>query len=122
VTVIDAREDYSAMPTTASRDVLIQATDLAAARAFYEGVLGLPVFMDEPHMIGLEAGGIRLFVDKGPAFGPVLDFHVDDLKAAKAGLIAAGCRLDQEDPSIPRCYLTDPFGLTFNIEQRGPTP
>jgi catechol 2,3-dioxygenase-like lactoylglutathione lyase family enzyme len=106
------------MPTAASRDVIIQTPDLAAARAFYEGVLGLAVFMEEPHMLGFEAGGLRLFVEKREPFGPVLDFLVDDLAAAKARLLAAGCRLVEEDPSIPRVYLTDPFGLSFNIDRR----
>jgi predicted enzyme related to lactoylglutathione lyase len=45
----------------------------------------------------------------------VLDFLVDDVQATKARLVAAGCRLDQEDASVPRVYLTDPFGLTFNL-------
>jgi catechol 2,3-dioxygenase-like lactoylglutathione lyase family enzyme len=107
-------------PIQSTRDIIIQTPDLAAARAFYEGVLGLPVFMDQPHMIGLETGGLRLFVEEAPAFGPVLEFLVDDLAATKARLLAAGCRLDQEDPSIPRCYFTDPFGLSFNIGERTP--
>jgi len=107
------------MPTAATRDVLIQAPDLAAARAFYEGVLGLALFMDEPNILGFEAGGLRLFVEKRPAFGPVLEFLVDDLAAAKTRLLAAGCRLVEEDAAIPRLYLNDPFGLTFNVGERG---
>jgi catechol 2,3-dioxygenase-like lactoylglutathione lyase family enzyme len=82
-------------------------------------MLGLPPFMDEPHMLGFETGALRLFVERGPAHGPVLDFRVDDREAAKTRLVAAGCRIVEEDPSVPRCYLTDPFGLTFNIEGRG---
>jgi hypothetical protein len=101
-----------------SRDIIIQVEDLAAARAFYEGELGFAIFMDQPHMIGLETGALRLFVEKAPAFGPVLDFLVDDVQAAKARLVAAGCRLDQEDASVPRVYLTDRFGLTFNLGKR----
>jgi predicted enzyme related to lactoylglutathione lyase len=70
-------------------------------------------------MLGFETGALRLFVERGPAHGPVLDFRVDDREAAKTRLVAAGCRIVEEDPSVPRCYLTDPFGLTFNIEGRG---
>jgi catechol 2,3-dioxygenase-like lactoylglutathione lyase family enzyme len=106
------------MSTTASRDVIIQTPDLEPARAFYEGVLGFDRFMDEPHILGFEAGGLRLFVEKREPRGPVLDFLVDDLEAAKARLLAAGCRLVEEDASIPRIYLTDPFGLSFNLDRK----
>ena len=102
----------------ATRDIIIQVEDLAAARAFYEEVLGFVVFMDRPHMVGLETGALRLFVEKAAPFGPVLDFLVEDVQASKARLTAAGCRLDQEDASVPRVYLTDPFGLTFNLGKR----
>jgi catechol 2,3-dioxygenase-like lactoylglutathione lyase family enzyme len=101
-----------------SRDVIIKTPDLAAARAFYGGVMGLTVFMDEPAMIGLETGALRLFVERAPSSGPVLDFLVDDIEAAKARLVGAGCHVVEEDSSIPRCYLRDPFGLTFNIDRR----
>ena len=48
------------------------------------------------------------------------EFFVDDLAATKARLTAAGCRIEQEDPSVPRCYVRDPYGLVFNIAvQRG---
>jgi predicted enzyme related to lactoylglutathione lyase len=113
-----SRRIAGASPTRSTRDVILRADDLAAARAFYQGVLGLTLFMDEPHMLGLESGALRLFVERGAAHGPVLDFLVDDLEAAKTRLTAAGCRVVEEDPAIPRCYLTDPFGLTFNIEGR----
>lgn len=106
------------MNARSSRDIIIQTPDLDAARAFYEGDLGFAVFMDEPHMIGLETGALRLFVEKAPAFRPVLDFLVDDVQATKGRLMAAGCRLDQEDASVQRVYLTDPFGLTFNLGKR----
>jgi len=32
-------------------------------------------------------------------------------------VLAAGCALVEEDPAVPKCYLRDPFGLVFNIEQ-----
>ncbi len=81
-------------------------------------MLGLTAFSRSAQMIGLEAGAFRVFLDRGPPYGPVFDFYVDDLAAAKARLVAAGCRMDEDDPSIPRCYVRDPFGLTFNIEER----
>jgi catechol 2,3-dioxygenase-like lactoylglutathione lyase family enzyme len=104
--------------TVSTRDILIQTDDLDAATEFYEKVLGLEVFMREPAMTGLESGAFRLFLDKAEPYGPVLEFKVDDLEAAKRALTAAGCRIENEDQSIPRCYIRDPFGLIFNIAQK----
>ena len=104
--------------STASRDVLLQCEDIDEAARFYETVLGLSVFRRDPDLVGLETGAFRLFLDRGPAYGPVFEFHVDDLAAAKARLIEAGCRIEQEDPAVPRCYMRDPYGLIFNIAVR----
>jgi catechol 2,3-dioxygenase-like lactoylglutathione lyase family enzyme len=101
-----------------TRDILIQTDRPDEARAFYEGVLDFAVFQDDPNMRGLETGAFRLFLDPGPPLGPVLEVLVDDLAAAKAKLLAAGCVVEQEDPAIPRCYVRDPFGLIFNLGQR----
>jgi catechol 2,3-dioxygenase-like lactoylglutathione lyase family enzyme len=101
-----------------TRDILIQTMDLEAAIAFYENVLGLRVFMREPAMVGLESGAFRLFLDRAEPYGPVLEFKVDDFESSKQRLIAAGCRIENEDPSVPRCYVRDPYGLIFNIAQK----
>lgn len=101
-----------------TRDILLQTERIEEAAAFYERQFGLTRFMDEPGMIGLEADGFRLFLDRAPPYGPVLELFVDDLEAAKASLVGAGARIDEEDPSIPRCYVTDPFGLTYNIVRK----
>jgi catechol 2,3-dioxygenase-like lactoylglutathione lyase family enzyme len=106
------------MGAVSTRDILIQTEDLEAATAFYETVLGLGVFMREPAMVGLESGAFRLFLDKAEPYGPVLEFKVDDFEAAKGRLVAAGCRIENEDPSVPRCYVRDPYGLIFNIAQK----
>jgi catechol 2,3-dioxygenase-like lactoylglutathione lyase family enzyme len=101
-----------------SRDILIQTEDLDAARAFYEKNLGLAVFMEERNIIGLEAGAFRLFLERRASYGPVFEFFVDDLAAARKQLTQAGCAIDIEDPAMPKCYVRDPYGLMFNIAQR----
>ena len=103
---------------TSSRDVLIQTEDLDAAQAFYEQQLGLTAFMKEETIVGLEAGAFRLFLERGPKFGPVFEFFVDDLEIAKAELQAAGCVIEIEDATVPKCYVRDSYGLTFNIAKR----
>jgi hypothetical protein len=39
------------------------------------------------------------------------------MQAAKSRLLAAGCTVVEEAPAVPRCYIRDPFGLVFNIEE-----
>jgi predicted enzyme related to lactoylglutathione lyase len=103
---------------TSSRDVLIQTEVLDDAVHFYEKVLGLRITQHSDTLVGFESGSFCLYVEKGPSYGPVFEFYVADLVSAKRELIAAGCRIENEDPSIPRCYIRDPFGLIFNLAQR----
>jgi predicted enzyme related to lactoylglutathione lyase len=108
-------EDVMNHQPLSSRDILVQTVDIDTAAAFYEKQLGLTTFQRDPDLIGLEAGAFRLFLERAPAYGPVLEFFVNDLEDAKARLVAAGCRIENEDPSVPKCYIRDPYGLTFNI-------
>ena len=102
-----------------SRDVIIQTDNWAKAIEFYKTTLGFRVTHRSPDMIGFETGAFCLYVEKGNRPGPVFNFLVPNLQATKDGLLAAGCSLVEENPAVPRCYIRDPFGLTFNIEQKG---
>jgi catechol 2,3-dioxygenase-like lactoylglutathione lyase family enzyme len=102
----------------ASRDVIIRTDRFEAASRFYESVLGFKKFHDTESMAGFETGAFRLYVERGPAQGPVFDYVVTDLKAAMLALLSAGCTMLEEDPALPRCYIRDPHGLMFNIEQK----
>ena len=102
----------------ASRDVIIQTANFQAATQFYANVLGLKAAHASGTLVGFDAGAFRLYVESGPDHGPVFDFLVSDFQAAKVALLAAGCTLMEEDVSVPRCYIRDPYGLVFNIEQR----
>ena len=101
-----------------TRDVLIQTDKLDEAVRFYQSVLGLRVTHQSETMVGFETGSFCLYIDKGPSYGPVFEFCVADLKAAKQKFIAAGCRVENEDPAVPRCYVRDPFGLVFNLAEK----
>ena len=105
-------------PFRASRDVIIRTQNFAAANRFYGEVLGLPVAYRADNLMGFDAGSFRLYVEPGAAHGPVFDFLVPDFAAAKAALLAAGCVVVEENPTVPRCYIRDPHGLVFNIEER----
>jgi len=98
-----------------SRDVIIRTGEWSEAVRFYERVLGFDVASRAESIVGFETGAFRLYVEAGPAHGPVFDFLVTDVPATKARLMSAGCTLLEEDPSVPRCYLRDPFGVVFNV-------
>ena len=98
-----------------SRDVILRTSHWDQAREFYERILGFKVAAETDNIFRVETGAIRLFVEQGDPHGPVFDFLVHDVQASKDQLLAAGCVLVEEDPSIPRCYLRDPSGLVFNL-------
>jgi catechol 2,3-dioxygenase-like lactoylglutathione lyase family enzyme len=102
-----------------SRDVIVRTDAWSEAVRFYESVLGWRVSQHDNNMVGFDTGCFCLYVEKGPAHGPVFDFLVPDVEAAKAQLLAAGCVLLEEDRSVPRCYVRDPQGLVFNIGRAG---
>jgi catechol 2,3-dioxygenase-like lactoylglutathione lyase family enzyme len=103
------------MSLKSSRDVILRTPRWSQARQFYASALGFDVVEESDSMLRVDTGAIRLFVEKGAAHGPVFDFLVPDVQAARDRLIAAGCVLIEEDPAVPRCYLQDPFGLVFNL-------
>jgi catechol 2,3-dioxygenase-like lactoylglutathione lyase family enzyme len=98
-----------------SRDVIIRSDTWVKAVKFYESVLGFQISHRSEGLVGFETGSFCLYVENGRPHGPVFDFLVADVAGAKAALLAAGCTLIEEDPKLPRCYLRDPFGITFNI-------
>jgi catechol 2,3-dioxygenase-like lactoylglutathione lyase family enzyme len=102
-----------------TRDVIIRTANWSEAAKFYGSVLGLPLASEDKTMLGFETGSFRLYVEKGKEHGPVFEFLVADVEAAKRQLLQAGCTIVEEDPSLPRCYIRDPFGIVFNVG-RGP--
>jgi catechol 2,3-dioxygenase-like lactoylglutathione lyase family enzyme len=102
---------------TSSRDVIIRAESLEAAKAFYHGVMGFAITTDEERLAGFDTGSITLYVEPGTDPTPVFDFEADDFEAAKARLLRKGCSIIEEDPAVPRCYFRDPFGLVFNLAE-----
>jgi catechol 2,3-dioxygenase-like lactoylglutathione lyase family enzyme len=101
-----------------SRDVIIRSEAFEAAVRFYEKILGFPVSSRSDALVGFDTGAFRLYVEKGEAHGPVFDFLVDDVPAMRESLLRAGCTVIEEDPAVPKCYLRDPYGLTFNLGRK----
>jgi catechol 2,3-dioxygenase-like lactoylglutathione lyase family enzyme len=108
--------------------------DLKAARAFYEGTLGLRV-TEEHDLLTLHLAGNRDTLvypkpDHAPANYTILNFRVDDIDAAVDGLRERGVELeryeglDQDEKGISRAadgpaiaWFTDPAGNILSVLQ-----
>jgi len=80
--------------------VLHPVSDLAAAKAVYTALLGMPPQSDSPYYVGFEAAGqqIGLVPNGGPQSmtSPVAYWHVADIEAKLAEVTAAGATV--KDP------------------------
>src|SRR2546423_13129904 len=76
----------------AMEGIVLYSEDLDRARTFYRDVLGLPLLLDEGHVIHFDAGTVRLAIHRCPpgesreAPEGFLVFGGDDLAAAYEGL------------------------------------
>jgi predicted enzyme related to lactoylglutathione lyase len=96
-------------------DILIQSQDPENAAAFYVNQLGFKITDETPNMISLHGDHINLFIERGPALGPVLEVTVDNVDKAKLRLVKNGCEIVKDEPDFPRCYVKDPYGLIYNL-------
>ena len=105
------------MANTFGTDILIQAKDPMKAAEFYVKELGFEITDHNPKMIGLHGENINLFIEPGPALGPVLEVTVKNVKEAKARLQKKGCQVIKDEPNFPRVYIKDPYGLIYNLTE-----
>ena len=103
------------MPNTFGKDILIQAPDALKAAAFYVEQLGFEITDPNPQMVGLRGPNINLYIEPGPALGPVLEVTVEDVAEAAQRLVAWGCEIVKDEPDFPRIYIKDPYGLIYNL-------
>ena len=96
-------------------DILIQAPDPKLAASFYVQQLGFEITDEQSDMISLHGKHINLFIERGPALGPVLEVTVGDVEEAKLRLVKNGCVIVKDEPDFPRCYIKDPYGLIYNL-------
>jgi predicted enzyme related to lactoylglutathione lyase len=104
------------MANTFGTDILIQAEDPMKAASFYVEHLGFEITGEALHLVGLQGEHINLFIERGPALGPVLEVTVADLEEAKRRLVKNGCEIVKDEPDFPRCYVRDPHGLMYNLK------
>ena len=103
------------MANTFGTDILIQAEDPQQAAAWYVDHIGFEITGDTPEMVSLHGAHIIMFIERGPALGPVFEVSVGDVEEAKIRLVKNGCRIVKDEPEFPRCYVQDPFGLIYNL-------
>jgi len=98
-------------------DILMQAPDPKLAASFYVEQLGFEITDEQPDMIGLHGQHINLFIERGPALGPVLEVTIRNIEEAKTRLAKNGCVIVKDEPDFPRCYIKDPYGLIYNLRR-----
>jgi hypothetical protein len=103
------------MANSFGTDILLQAPDPKNAALFYVKHLGFKITNEKPSLISLHGDHINLFIERGPALGPVLEVTVDSVEEAKHRLVKNGCEIMKDEPDFPRCYIKDPFGLIYNL-------
>ena len=67
-------------------------TDIAAAKTWYEDVLGLPHLYSFGNLAFFDCGGVRLLLSQGdgPGAESILYFRVEDVRSAHDALAARG--------------------------------
>lgn len=103
------------MANSFSADILIQAADPRSAASFYVNSLGFKITEDTPELVSLCGKHINLFIEPGPALGPILEVTVDNVEGAKLRLVKQGCMVLKDEPDFARCYIQDPYGLIYNL-------
>lgn len=119
---------------TSTAQAVVPVSDLDRARSWWVDTLGLKVAFDTGDAFALEAGnGSRIFfyVSEGAGAAPntIVDFAVDDIRAAVTSLAARGVTferydgLDADDLGIAdmgalRCaWINDPDGNSIALSQ-----
>ena len=97
-----------------------------AARAFYDGILGLVEVAKPPELAGrggvwFASGAVAVHLGVESDFRPAPRAHpafvIDDLASMRARLVAAGLVPIDDDSglAVDRCYVMDPFGNRLEL-------
>ncbi|MGF6881402.1 putative enzyme related to lactoylglutathione lyase [Nocardia sp. GAS34] len=111
--------------TQGIKTVLHPVTDLAAAKAVYAALLGMPPQTDSPFYVGFDAEGqhIGLVPNGGPQAmaTPVAYWHVPDIEATLAAVTAAGATVQEAVHNVGGgrqvATVTDPDGNVLGLIQ-----
>ena len=111
--------------TEGIKTVLHPVSDLARAKAVYTALLGVPPQNDESYYVGFEAAGQHIGLVPGGGrqgmTGPVAYWHVPDIEAKLAEVIAAGATVKDPVRDVGGGRLvatfTDPDGNVLGLLQ-----
>ncbi len=111
--------------TEGIKTVLHPVSDLAAAKAVYTALLGIPPQADSPYYVGFDVEGqqIGLVPGGGPdgMTSPVAFWHVSDIEAKLAEVTAAGATVKESPHDVAAGRLvatfTDPDGNVLGLIQ-----
>jgi predicted enzyme related to lactoylglutathione lyase len=113
------------MPTTMILEgAILYSKDLDQARTFYRDILGLPILLEEPHVLHFDGGSARLAIHRYPTEGAreapegFLVFAVDNLDVAYADLRGRGAEFLGPPATRPYgrvAYLRDPEGHEIGL-------
>jgi len=104
--------------------VVLYSKDLNRARTFYRDVMGLPILLEERHVIHFDAGSVRVAIHYYPTEGAreasegFLVFAVDNLDASYAELRGRGAEFLGPPATRPYgrvAYLRDPEGHEIGL-------
>ena len=103
--------------------VLHPVSDLAAAKAVYTALLGVPPQVDDSYYVGYESAGqhIGLLPGGGPQgmTSPVAYWHVSDIEAKLAEVTAAGATVKEPAHDVGGgrvvATVTDPDGNVLGL-------
>ena len=109
--------------TEGIKTVLHPVTDLAKAKPVYAALLGIAPQHDAPYYVGFDGAGqhIGLVPGGGGMTSPVAYWHVPDIEAKLAEVVAAGATLKEAPRNVGGGRLvatfTDPDGNVLGLAQ-----
>lgn len=121
------------LPTKAALVAFIATRERAAAKAFYQDVLGLRLVADDPFALVFDSHGVTVRITEirghAPSAHTVLGWTVPDMASAVSGLVAKGVRMItypgfEQDPqgvwTAPGggarvCWFADPDGNVLSL-------
>ena len=111
--------------TQGIKTVLHPVSDLAAAKAVYTALLGVPPQADAPYYVGFDVEGQHIGLVPGAGkqgmTSPVAYWHVSDIEAKLAEVTAAGATVKEpaRDVGFGRLVatVTDPDGNVLGLLQ-----
>jgi len=109
------------------RTAKYEAQDLAAAKAWYNKVLGIALYFDQPFYVGFNVGGYELGIVPAKGAGPkrapsgIAYWAVTDAKKAYARLLELGATPVEEIQDVGGDILIgevhDPFGNVLGVNE-----